>query len=50
MEQLENSLFEIGLEDNFKELIRKEDGYINATKLCQLGGKYFYEWKRIKKN
>ena len=29
------------------EFIRKEDGYINATKLCKEGGKEFKDWNRL---
>jgi hypothetical protein len=32
----------------FKVLIRKKDGYINVTKLCQDGGKRFDNWLRLK--
>ena len=31
---------------NFKVLIMKSNGYINATKLCQDGGKEFSNWKQ----
>lgn len=32
---------------DFKILIMKDNGYINATKMCQLSeGKEFSEWKR----
>ena len=31
---------------DFKVLIRKKDGYINVTKLCQDGGKEFKSWTR----
>jgi hypothetical protein len=27
-------------------MIRKEDGYINATQLCKSGGKEFKNWNR----
>lgn len=30
----------------FKVLIRKSDGYFNATKLCKDGGKKLYHWER----
>ena len=31
---------------DFRVLIRKKDGYINVTKLCQDGGKEFKSWNR----
>lgn len=30
-------------------MIRKEDGYINATQLCKVGGKEFKNWNRTDK-
>jgi len=32
---------------DFKVLIRKKDGYINASKLCKDGGKKFNDWSRM---
>ena len=33
---------------NFSVVISKENGYINATKLCSDGGKKFYHWNSTK--
>ena len=32
----------------FRVLIRRRDGYVNATKLCSDGGKVFGEWSKTK--
>src|SRR5271156_813141 len=32
----------------FRVVMMKENGYINATKLCSSGGKDYCEWKRLK--
>ena len=32
-----------------KDLIREEDGYVNANALCKTGGKRFRTWKENKK-
>ncbi|ARF02723.1 SWPV1-132 [Shearwaterpox virus] len=33
--------------DEFKLIMLKGNGFINATKLCKLGGKDFNKWKRL---
>ncbi|QRM15796.1 n1r/p28-like protein [Penguinpox virus 2] len=33
--------------DKFELIMMKENGFINATKLCKLGGKDFHRWKRL---
>ncbi|UOX38641.1 KilA N domain protein [Finch poxvirus] len=33
--------------DEFDLIMMKENGFINATKLCKLGGKDFHRWKRL---
>jgi hypothetical protein len=33
---------------DFKVIIMKKNGYINATKLCTLGGKHYKHWKENK--
>lgn len=35
--------------DEFELIMMKENNYINATKLCKLGNKEFYNWKRLDK-
>lgn len=42
--------FYYGLFGDFKVVIDQKTGYFNATKLCQLGGKNFFEWKRLEKS
>lgn len=39
-----NGQYGWGKYGEFKVLIRKSDGYINATKLCKEGGKELYNW------
>lgn len=39
--------FGYGMYGDFKVIIRN-DGYINATKLCTAGGKDYYDWSRLK--
>ena len=34
----------LGKYGDFKVLIRRKDGYINATKLCKDGGRRFSHW------
>nr|WCB86987.1 CPPV176 N1R/p28-like protein [Cooks petrelpox virus] len=33
--------------DKFELIMMKENNYINATKLCKLGGKEFYNWRKL---
>ncbi|ARF02730.1 SWPV1-145 [Shearwaterpox virus] len=33
--------------DIFELIMMKENNYINATKLCKLGGKEFYNWRKL---
>ncbi|UWX11393.1 CRPV-284 [Crowpox virus] len=33
--------------DTFELIMMKENNYVNATKLCKLGGKDFHRWKRL---
>ena len=33
--------------NNITIISRSEDNYINATQLCQAGGKKFYDWSRL---
>ncbi|QRI42887.1 N1R/p28-like protein [Cheloniid poxvirus 1] len=33
--------------DKFELIMMKENGFINATKLCKLGGKEFYNWRKL---
>lgn len=33
--------------DKFELIMMKENGFINATKLCKFGGKDFHRWKRL---
>jgi len=51
MESLSNIIFEsinedfgYGMYGPFKVIIMKKNGYVNATKLCDDGGKHFYHW------
>ena len=39
-----------GLFGDFKVVIDQKTGYFNATKLCQLGDKNFFDWKRLEKS
>jgi KilA-N domain/Protein of unknown function (DUF3627) len=40
--------FYYGYYGQFRVVIDKQDGYINATKLCSDGGKNFFHWKETK--
>lgn len=40
------SLDSPNLELNGVLILCREDGYINATKLCEAGGKRFFDWYR----
>ncbi len=31
----------------FKLIIRKADGYVNATKMCKVGGKELFNWIKL---
>jgi hypothetical protein len=42
--------FYYGLFGDFKLVIDKSTGYFNATKLCERGGKNFFDWKRLEKS
>ena len=44
-EQIKDN-FWYGLYGEFRVIIDKSDGYVNATKLCSSGGKQFYQWTR----
>ncbi|ARE67452.1 SWPV2-ORF208 [Shearwaterpox virus] len=33
--------------DTFDLIMMKENGFINATKLCKLGGKELYNWRKL---
>src|SRR5271156_6076913 len=44
-EQIKDN-FWYGLYGEFRVIIDKSDGYVNATKLCSSGGKQFYQWSR----
>jgi len=43
-----NSEYGYGMYGEFRVIIRKKDGYINVTKLCELGEKSFFNWKQNK--
>ena len=43
-----NEKFSWALYGDFKVIMMNSNGYINATKLCKLGGKEFYSWKENK--
>ncbi len=45
-----NDTYEYGRWAEFNVLFMKENGYINATKLCQKAGKDFFAWKRTDGN
>jgi hypothetical protein len=40
--------FYYGYYGQFRVVVDKQDGYVNATKLCSDGGKQFYHWKESK--
>src|ERR1700722_2375837 len=40
--------FYYGYYGQFRVVIDKQNGYINATKLCSDGGKNFFHWKETK--
>jgi hypothetical protein len=42
--------YHYGIFSDFKLVIDQKTGYFNATKLCQLGNKNFFEWKRLEKS
>ena len=42
-----NEKFCWALYGDFRVIMMKSNGYINATKLCQLGGKRFDNWSRL---
>jgi len=42
----ENNEYVYGMYGDFKVIIMKENGYINASKLCELGGKRYSNWFR----
>src|SRR2546428_5647193 len=46
-EQIRDSYY-YGAYGEFKLIINKEYGYINATKLCKDGGKHFFHWNESK--
>ena len=39
--------FHYGMFGDFQLVIDKDTGYFNAAKLCALGGKDFFDWKRL---
>src|SRR5271156_6604057 len=48
-EQIKDN-FWYGLYGEFRVIIDKSDGYVNATKICSSGGKQFYQWTRNEAN
>ena len=42
--------FYYGIFGDFKLVIDKNTGYFNATKLCDVGGKHFRQWKVLDKS
>jgi KilA-N domain/Protein of unknown function (DUF3627) len=40
--------FYYGYYGQFRVVVDKQDGYVNATKLCSDGGKNFFHWKETK--
>ena len=46
-EQIRDNYYH-GQHGNFSAIIDKENGYVNATKLCNDGGKKFYHWSESK--
>jgi len=41
----DNDAFSYGMFNEYRVIIKNDDGYINATKLCKDGGKEFRKWK-----
>ena len=41
--------FYYGMFGDFQLVIDKDTGYFNAAKLCALGGKKFFDWKRLER-
>ncbi len=37
-----------GAYGEFRVIIEKSNGFINATKMCKVGGKDYYDWSRLK--
>jgi len=46
-EQIKNNYW-YGLYGEFRVVMDRNTGYINATKMCRAGGKDFHDWSRLK--